>query len=292
MERKVRILVSVFVLLSGCVLAAAAFADGGGADVSVSGGAVSFPETPPAAGDNMPLPGGERDGAEPSGESAGVPVPEYGLPEDVLLTEDMPGDGSPPEDVPGDGLPEDGVLHVTVPRTLDFVIDPFEIDGKGQIYSEAGIIENRGDTDVLLTFSDITVIFENGADIESMDRPFDEYGYAGPMRKALYMLLGFGRQDVPPLVLTDETARMYPPDILLGAAGSGTDSCTLGLSGSVNCDIDAGWKNGDVKISLNYHMEVVFPPEAGEEAEASPGVAEPEVSQGEGTDNTEDEGGS
>jgi hypothetical protein len=161
-----------------------------------------------------------------------------------------------------DAIPEDDpVLHVTVPQNLDFVIDPFGSAGRGQVYSDARVIENRGDTDVLLTFSDISVVFGNGADIEVMRAPFNVYSYPGPARKALYLLLDFGMEDTAPLVLTDETARANPPGILLRAAGSEGDACALNLSGVVNCDTDAGWRDGDVKISLNYFMEVIPLPE-------------------------------
>jgi hypothetical protein len=149
---------------------------------------------------------------------------------------------------------------------LDFVIDPFAIAGRGQIYAEPQTIENRGDTDVLVSFSDISVVFANAAETEAMTAPFDEYADTGSARKAIYLLLDFGRADIPPLVLTDEAARVRGANVVLGAAGSEDAALTLGLAGIVNCDTNAGWRDGEVKISLYYHMEVLPAPEAEEPA--------------------------
>jgi hypothetical protein len=102
-----------------------------------------------------------------------------------------------------------------------------------------------------------------------MAAPFDEYAYAGPARKAIYLLLNFGRPDLPPLVLTDEAARAGGTRVLLRAAGSENGAFALSLSGIVNCETDAGWHDGEVKISLYYHMEAILSPEA-EAANAAP----------------------
>jgi hypothetical protein len=217
---------------------------------NTTGGAISVPETPPLPSEETQLPPEEESEEPPKTEEQEETAedPDALEPEENLGMDDMPYDTAPDDDP---------VLYVTVPQNLDFVVDPFENAGRGQVYSEMSAIENRGDSDVLLTFSDISVIFENGADIEAMRAPFDVYNYTSSVRKALYLLLDFGRADTAPLVLTDETARANPPSILLHAAGSEGSACTLSLSGIVNCDMDAGWRNGDVKISLNYFMEVI-----------------------------------
>jgi hypothetical protein len=234
---------------------------------STTGGGIYIPEIP-LPPEETPLPPEETpppkadDREEP--EKASQEEQEYPDGEE-LEPEEEPEEELTEEDAPEEQTPEEApVLHVTVPQTLDFIIDPFETARRGQVYSDARVIENRGDTDVLLTFSDISVIFENGSDIEAMRAPFDVYNYTGAARKALYLLLDFGRGDTAPLVLTDEAARANPKGILLHAAGSEGAACALSLSGIVNCDTNAGWRDGDVKISLNYFMEVIPLPAAPE----------------------------
>jgi hypothetical protein len=274
MNKKLIVWLIAAAMIMGCM----SFASGEEPETT-SGGGISVPETPQLPPENPQTPpGAEPPGPEepwipsdPAGEEypkipsetedpedPETPNPEGNAPEEEVAPEE----DLIEEDIPEDTIPDnDPVLHVTVPQTLDFVIDPFESGGRGQVYSDARMIENRGDADVLLTFSDISVVFDNGADIEAMRAPFDVYGYNGPARKALYLLLDFGTADTAPLILTDEAARANPPSILLRAAGSEGDACALNLSGIVNCDTDAGWRDGDVKISLNYLMEVIPLPE-------------------------------
>jgi hypothetical protein len=217
--------------------------------VGTSGGAISMPET--AEGEEAdPLP---PDDELPWQDDT---TEEFPAPEE----EDDPDEELAQENAGVEAETDDDILHVIVPQRLDFVIDPFEITGRGQVYSEPHVIENRGDADVFLTFSDISVVFENEMEVEAMEIPFDEYRYAGSARKAIYLLLDFGREDIPPIVLTDETARASVSGILLRTGGSGSNICTLGLSGIVNCDANAGWRDGEVKINLNYHMEAIPAP--------------------------------
>ena len=67
----------------------------------------------------------------------------------------------PPGATASELAPQSGteLLQVVVPASLDFTIDPFEIAGRGQIYSKSYRIENNGDTDLVLTLSDMRVFF-------------------------------------------------------------------------------------------------------------------------------------
>lgn len=87
------------------------------------------------------------------------------------------------------------VMNVSMPLEVPFTINPFEMYGKGQIYSDVFQIENHGAGDVVIDITDIRYIFANEEDFVSMDAPVDDS--VREPRKALYMLFD---------VLSDEAA--------------------------------------------------------------------------------------
>lgn len=166
------------------------------------------------------------------------------------------------DDAAEENAPE--VLSVILPTGLDFTIDPLEVARRGQIYSEDHTIENRGNTDVVISFSDIRLLFANDTDFEAVPAPEAVY-HSG--LKSIYMVLDFGRPDVSPLVLTGpelpETVTLT-----LKAAGSEQASCRLSLTGAVNEYPAEEWVDGDVKIQLSYQLELVPSPKAKRTAQA------------------------
>jgi hypothetical protein len=175
-------------------------------------------------------------------------------------------------DVP-EAVAEEPVLNVTVPVAVDIMIDPFEIADRGQVYSDAYEIRNHGDTDVILTFTDFEVIFANDAEFKALAAPFDEASESD--LKAIYLLLNFGRADIPPVVMTGDG--IGPVSVPLAAAGEGVsdESAALSLrfSGGVNPYPGNEWQSSDVKIRLTYRLETV--PAPPEDAETLPDEEEP-----------------
>lgn len=152
------------------------------------------------------------------------------------------------------------VLNVAVPLTVSIVIDPFEISGKGQIYSDLYEITNFGDADVLLTFTDIQVTFADDTNFEALAKPFDDRTDSD--LKSIYLLLNFGRDNITPVAITDPARE---DDITIPLAGNQADAngnsfLSFYFSGNVNHLPEVGWKDGDVKISISYKLEVIPPP--------------------------------
>ena len=147
------------------------------------------------------------------------------------------------------------VINVVVPLSLDFVIDPIELAGRGSVYSETYMIENLGDADVVITFTNIAVTFANGTDFAPLPQPFGDR--TGEPLKAIYMLLDFGRPDVYPVVATAQDGA--ETSILLSARGNGMSYSALSISGDVNPDPETDWLPGDVKINVTYQIDVVRP---------------------------------
>ena len=151
-----------------------------------------------------------------------------------------------------EAAPESGeIFNVAMPLSLDFTIDPYELAGRGPVYSDGHVLENLGDHDVILTFVDIEVIFSEDADIIPLPQPFD--GPDDTEEKAIYLLLDFGRPDVQPLVLTAPPDEM--PRIYLSATDDDASFCMLTISGDVTPYPDREWASGDVKIRITFIIE-------------------------------------
>jgi hypothetical protein len=207
---------------------------------TISGPAISMPEIPNAP-DANPLP--PDDGLSDS-EDAAEESPAL-VPEEDLNAEELPEDPA---------LDEAPVLHVTVPQNLDFVIDPFEIAGRGSVYSDGYPLVNLGDGDVVLTFTRIDVIFANETDFAPSATPLDESDEGG--LKTAYLVLDFGNPEIAPIVLTDSNP-LEIPSITLGARYKQSSEYALRVTGSVNAYSDKDWQDDDIKISITYKLESI-----------------------------------
>ena len=182
---------------------------------------------------------------------------------------DAAGFPAPTDEASTDSLEYASVpLNVMLPTSVVITIDPFEISKKGHVHSGTYAIKNLGDTDVLISFTDMRVTFANDRDFEALALPFDESGES--KLKSLYLLLDFGRNDADPIVLTDK-ARENEASFSIRAAQNdpdGADSLSLSFSGSVNHAPAVEWKAGDVSIRLTYLIRAVPPIET--ESETPP----------------------
>jgi len=154
----------------------------------------------------------------------------------------------------------DYVLSVVVPTTVNISLDPLELNGEGPIYSDLYTIKNCGDTDVLLTFNSIQVIFSNGSDLEALAQPFDEYSKSD--MRAIYLVMNFGTSGVSPIVLTDTERSAHVP-IRLGSPQSDSEydsQLSINFSGNLNPYPAVAWGDGDVKILLTYTLKIIPPP--------------------------------
>lgn len=65
-------------------------------------------------------------------------------------------DGTADGTIPGEGTVTPAVIKVSVPTSLNFVIDPYNLDGKGQVVPSVGLIQNLSNVDVDLVVSACT----------------------------------------------------------------------------------------------------------------------------------------
>jgi len=150
------------------------------------------------------------------------------------------------EETIADETDTETIINVSVPTNLDFKIDPFEIAGRGQIYSDDYIIQNVGATDVLMTISQVQVIFANEYDFQAVAHEID-YDYQSPV-KTVYMVLNINSS---PLIITDSAIGEYETILLDG------DKLKLSVSGNLNMFPAERWRDGDIKILLSYSLELI-----------------------------------
>jgi hypothetical protein len=150
---------------------------------------------------------------------------------------------------------QSGVLNVVVPSNIDFVIDPIEIAGRGQVYSNARPIENRGEYDVLFMITEVNVIFANTGDFVPMFEPFESTLYDA--EKKIYLALTLGDATS---AITNANVEMEPAVIsrLLNAGSR----CPISIIGNVNPYSEAEWRDGDVKIQIIYQIETIIDDDA------------------------------
>ena len=146
------------------------------------------------------------------------------------------------------------VLNVIVPLSFDFTIDLFERAGRGQIFSDIHLLRNVGNIDAYFVITDASVVF------------VDYYGEYRPVNDELFIALNFGRDDIVPLVLTDETETM-PRSIFLPAVGCESSTAFLSFSGGINLEPGqvVDWLEYTVRLHISYillhvnHLDYYFP---------------------------------
>jgi len=169
----------------------------------------------------------------------------------ISLTGATGTENTPPRDIDDENL--NTAFTISFPTSLDFIIDPFELLGRGQIHSEEFIISNLGDNDAIITITDISVVFVNSTEFLPLSEPFNS-SIREPL-KAIYMVLDFGNANITPVVMTSPITQVI--SIYLGSVGSSTSTITLSISGSVNPEPVTGWNDGDVKISITYDVDII-----------------------------------
>lgn len=190
---------------------------------------------------------------EQTRENTPTPEPEAAPLEEAtpapLLAENEP-EGEAPLD------PE--ILQIAVPSAIDFTMDPLELGGRGQVYSDEYLIENCGEADVLLTITDIGITFANDTDFLALAEPYDTK--AGLKSKAIYLTLEFAREGMEPIVLTDGSGAQEI-SLLLAAQdlemGNEDSAVVFSVTGNLNPYSSVDWLDGDVQIHLSYRLEIL-----------------------------------
>ncbi len=151
---------------------------------------------------------------------------------------------------------ESDLLDVHMTSSVSIKLDPYELSGRGQIYSDEYKCVNLGNTDVLLTFTELKVIFANDTDFKALAKPFDVN--IGSDLKEIHLVMNFGREDIPSVVLTDPS-RKGKISIRMSSTKADTadNSFSISFSGNLNESPVIKWCSGDIKIMIKYSLEAI-----------------------------------
>lgn len=136
-----------------------------------------------------------------------------------------------------------GICSLLMPQEMKIVIDPWELDEKGQVYSEQYTVRNTGDTEVLLDLWSLVCMpgDENGASVW-----MDPAGIHDSQEKAVYMEIVFDNGDRR--VLSQEGAR-YEAELEPG------EELVFWFSGAASEKAQQPWKDGDVTVTMAYSWD-------------------------------------
>ena len=174
------------------------------------------------------------------------------------------------------GLEDSGLRQLQIPQKLEVVIDPWEMDGKGQIYSEEYVIRNDGEMPGLLTLSNLAckVTEQNGVAVTT-----NPAGLHDDSEKSIYMQMIFGNGDC---VCLSRESSTYEAELQPG------EELSVHFEGEVNENASESWREGDVAVNVVYSWELVSALEDANEKEEISEDIDSDVS-GEETDEDKEE---
>jgi len=174
-----------------------------------------------------------------------------------------------------------GLTSLLMPQKFEIVLDPWEMDGRTQIYSEQYIIKNTGD--MLGTLKLTGIACETGEDVHVQES--NDSIHNGKDKK-LYIEL---------LVNDEERLVLMPEGTDYEIELAPDESITLEFTGEMNENTPQNWQNSDVRISVTYDwraetMESIpEPTEEDSECSESESVTEGEGSEAESEIKPEEE---
>lgn len=136
------------------------------------------------------------------------------------------------------GNADESAVGLQMPKQLTVTIDPWEIDERGQVYSDQYLIQNTGDAPIQLVLKEVIYGLEQGIFICT-----DAEGLHEGEENSIYVQLNFGNGDQ--LVLTQERAE-YAFTLEPGT------ELQFWFSGEVNENAAEPWEDGEVGIEMTY----------------------------------------
>lgn len=139
----------------------------------------------------------------------------------------------------------DEITYLQVPKKLEIVIDPWEIDEKEQIYSKPFTVKNTGDIPGILTLSFTCKVKEK----EGVTIMETQEGLHDSKEKLIYIKAVF--ESGEEFVFTEEKTQCQT-ELLPG------EEVSLWFEGEVNENAKEPWRSGDIEIEGMYSWEKSF----------------------------------
>jgi hypothetical protein len=142
------------------------------------------------------------------------------------------------------------VIAMQIPKNIDFVMDPYNLCGKGLIWSDTYTFRNSGATTVSLKLSDIKCNAKDGIRVAGIDEATEDILNATD--KVIRMQLRVDNGET-----VDITADGSEFEIVM-APGS---TFSFNVGGELSRMPETSWMSGDVTISLVYDVQIEKPEE-------------------------------
>lgn len=131
-----------------------------------------------------------------------------------------------------------------IPEKMEIIVDPFEANGKGQIYSGQYIIRNSGDAAGKLSLLDFKCNLQENSGISVKA---DKTGIHDNEEKSIYIEVIFGNGNK--LILAQPDTK-YEVELKPG------EELLLAFSGEVNEKACEKWKANEIKVSIDYQWDM------------------------------------
>jgi len=140
------------------------------------------------------------------------------------------------------GSRSEETFFLQIPQEIKIVMDPWEMDGKEQIYSKEYIVKNCGETAGHLVLSELTC----KAQTEEINVQTNKEGLHIGDEKSIYMEMVFG--DGERIILSQEDSE-YETDLEPG------EEVVFCFSGEMNENAPVEWAGSDVAVSVAYSWD-------------------------------------
>ena len=148
------------------------------------------------------------------------------------------------------------VINIEFPSKLPIVIDPYEIAGNGQVYSELFRIENKGNALTSVIITEVPCIYAEDEGVKPCKMP--DSLLEETEAKRIYMELKFysetekGLELFETVCITDDEA-WQPVNVQIMPG----ESVLFEVTGALSLVSEQPWKLGDVEFSISYMCELM-----------------------------------
>lgn len=154
---------------------------------------------------------------------------------------DVSGNNMPENNVSGNNLSDNDiktVLSVKVPKSLDFVLDPYELKGQGSIWSPEYSFVNEGNSPVKIYLSRLHCTVADNVAVTAGAELIDGSG------KQAVLWLHMDNGDVVGITERDSSY-----EITLNPQ----EALNFWVNGKISTDNQ--WESGDIRLSVLYRLE-------------------------------------
>ena len=140
---------------------------------------------------------------------------------------------------------ENKVIAIRVPKNLNFVLDPWNLCGRGMVWSESYSFRNNGETAVRLSLENIKCVLKSGAIAAGAED--NEETIMNSTEKLIRMELYLGNGDV---LNVTEGGCGYEAVLAPG------EELTFYVGGCISRNSANSWQSGDVSLKMMYNVQI------------------------------------